>query len=176
MWLDLVVALPWTPFFSVPGLVQMSGEQVLSFGQVLLLDITCIGVCFPFALTFWYYFSFTIYKKFANRPRVSVGLVTAWTMANCTLSMSVFCEFMALAFRQPLATGAGNVALLTAFFQGATYYFHAVETRASKGEFTWALVLVTLTLWVPAYCFLNLGPATFGCKHWSCVWPHDPPV
>ena len=78
--------------------------------------------------------------------------------------------------RQPLATGAASLALLTAFFQGATYYFHAVETRASKGEFTWALVLVTLTLWVPAYCFLNLGPATFGCKHWSCVWPHDPPV
>ena len=154
----------------------MSGEQVLSFGQVLLLDITCIGVLFPFAMTHWYYFSFSIYKKFANRPRVSVGLVTAWTMANCTLSMSVFCEFMALAFRQPLATGAGNVALLTAFFQGATYYFHAVEKRASYCEFTWATVLVLALLWVPAYLFLNLGRATFGCKHWSCVWPHDPPV
>jgi hypothetical protein len=80
---------------------------------------------------------------------------------------------MDLAFRQPLATGAGIVALLTAFFQGATYYFHGVETRASHCEFTWALVLMLITLWVPAYHFLNLGPATFGCKHWSCVWPHD---
>ena len=151
----------------------MPGEQVLSFGQVLLLDIACIGVCFPFALTFWYYFSFSIYKKFAKWPRVSVGLLTAWTMVNCTLSMSVFCEFMDLAFRQPLAKGAGSVAFLTAFFQGATYYFHAVETRASHCEFTWALVLMLITLWVPAYHFLNLGPATFGCKHWSCVWPHD---
>ena len=172
IWNTLVVALPWTPFFSVIGLVQVSGEQVLSFWQVLLVDLTCIGVCFPLAMTFWYYFSFSIYKKLAHRPRVSVGLVTAWTMTNCTLSMCVFCECLDLAFRQPLAMGAGSIALLTAFFTGATYYFHVVEKRASQCEFTCATILVLALLWVPAYLLLNLGPATAGCTHWSCVWPH----
>ena len=174
MWLDIVIALPWMPFFTLAGLVQTADR--FPFWQYMFGTLGEIIVIFPFAMMWWSYFAFKIYQHFdAHRPKLTVFLIGIWSIVNCTFGACVYGEFAYnFVFHRPPWQ---SVPLLTGFLaahQYATYYFHAVEKRSAQCEWTLASKTTVGLYWIVTLLLVNMNPAAIGCEHWLCVSPHPP--
>ena len=173
MWLDLVICLPWIPIFTVAGLLQTS--NALPFWFYVTSTLLEVGIQFPFFIMFWYYFAYKIYQAYdAERPRLTVVLIWVWSCVNCLFGACVYGEAAAFALGLPAWQCA---ALAVAFFgahQYGTYYFHHVEKRSTKCEWTLPSKAVVTIYWLVMLTLFNPRPAAIGCEHWMCVWPHAP--
>ena len=174
MWLDLVLALPWMPFFTLSGLMQSADR--LPFWQYMSATLGEMLIIFPFCMMWWSYFAFKIYQQLdARRPKLTVFLIGLWSTVNCTLSACVYGEFAYnFVFHRPPWQSVPLLAGFLAAHQYATYYFHAVEKRSAKCEWTWASKATVGLYWLVTLLLFNPKPAPIGCEHWSCVSPHPP--
>ena len=122
-----------------------------------------------------YYFAFKIYQLFdATHPKWTVALITLLTITNCTFGACVYGEVAAFAYSLPWWHGLPLLAVFFGAHQFATYYLHHIETRTVKGEWTWASKGIVGLYWLVTALVFNPRPASIGCEHWVCIWPHPP--
>ena len=123
----------------------------------------------------WYFFAFKIYASFdATHPRLTVLLIMLLTVTNCTFGVCVYGEVAAYAYALPPQQCTLLLTLFVGFHQYLTYYFHHVERRATKGEWTVASVAVVSLYWIVTALLFEPRPAAIGCEHALCIFPHPP--
>ena len=176
MWLDLVISLPWMPFFTLAGLLQPASKDSLEFWQWFgVATVANVGIIFPFFLMLWNFFSYKVYEVWdATHPKMTVFMIGMWSVLNCTFGASVTGEILHVAFGLPPSQG---IPLLAVFFGAHAfgwYYFHHVEKRTTKGQMTWTTTVIVALYWIANAYLTNPGPASIGCEHWTCLAPHGP--
>ena len=172
---SLAFCLPWLALFTYPGLVQTAAK--LSPWHFMASSLCSVGVVWPVAIMFWNFFAFKIYKEFEvkrGQPRTTVMLITIWSILNCLFTACADREIAHVISERPAAQ---CVVLLAAYYGAClciTHYFLNVQTRAVKGEMTWAAWAVMASFWVAMGLTFSTRPAAIGCEHATCIWPHPP--
>ena len=126
---------------------------------------------------FWNFFAFKLYTEFEvkrGQPRTTIMLITIWSILNCLFTACADREIAHVISERPAAQ---CVVLLAAYYGAClciTHYFLNVQTRAVKGEMTWAAWAVMASFWVAMGLTFSTRPAAIGCEHATCIWPHPP--
>ena len=172
---SLAFCLPWLALFTYPGLVQTAAK--LSPWRFMASSLCSVGVVWPVAIMFWNFFAFKLYTEFEvkrGQPRTTIMLITIWSIVNCLFTACADREIAHVISERPVAQ---CVVLLAAYYGaclGITHYFLNVQTRAVKGEMTWAAWAVMASFWVAMGLTFSTRPAAIGCEHATCIWPHPP--
>ena len=170
---NLAFCLPWLALFNYAGLLQTADK--MPFWWFTASSLCTITVVWPVSILFWNFFAFKIYAEYEvkrARPKLTVALITAWSIVNCLFSACVDRELAHMASELKPAQSAVTLAAYYGTCIYTVYYFLYIQKRTVKGEMSWSAWAFMAAWWVAMGLTFSTRPADIPCEHFTCVWEH----
>ena len=138
-------------------------------------SLCTITVVWPVSILFWNFFAFKIYAEYEvkrARPKLTVALITAWSIVNCLFSACVDRELAHMASELKPTQSAATLAAYYGTCIYTVYYFLYIQKRTVKGEMSWSAWAFMAAWWVAMGLTFSTRPADIPCEHFTCVWEH----